>query len=286
MSKANSAAKKPLNVLAVNDLSGHSHTSLMAIIPIMTAMGISVTALPTAILSSNTEQDDFQLVDMTKYLPGFLIQWEKLKLSFDAVYSGFIGSDQQVEIVLEAIDKFKKSDPLIVVDPVMADDGELYSCFSKNIVKSMQRLIAKADIITPNLTEAALLLGENYPEKISLRTAQSWCRSLSEQGPDQVIITNVRVSGKAPRTSVICYDKGSDSFLKAVCSYLPVNYPGTGDIFTCVLTALLLKGEALFQAVDKAVRFVSTAMQLTLKQGTPANEGIRLEQAMKFLPRV
>ena len=277
--------KKQPGILAIHDLSGHSHTSLMAIVPIMTVMGIPVTALPTAVLSSNTEQEGFQLVELTKHLQGFLQQWTRLKLSFDAIYSGFLGSGQQMEIVLSAIKIFGKSKTLIVVDPVMGDDGKLYSCFNQGIIQSMRKLVAKADIITPNLTEAAFLLGEKYQDNISLKTAKNWCQRLSEQGPGQVIITNVPVAGKYPRTSVICYDKHTEMFHKAVCSYLPVNYPGTGDIFTCVLTALRLKGLELFIAIDKTVRFVSRAMQLTMQQGTPAVEGICLEQAIRFLPK-
>jgi len=285
MNKFTNTSDKPLNVLAVNDLSGHSHTSLMAIIPIMNAMGISVTALPTAILSSNTEQDGYKLVEMTHYLPGFLEQWSRLRLSFSAIYSGFLSSEQQVQIVLDAIDLFKQSDPLIVVDPVMADNGELYPCFDKSIVKAMQKLITRADIITPNLTEAAFLLDENYDDKVSLKTVKIWCKRLSAKGPDQVVITNVILEGKTKRSSVICYDKKTDAFHKASCSFLPVCYPGAGDIFTSVLISLLLKSEELFKAADKTVRFVSKAMQISMATDAPAQEGICLEKAIKFLPK-
>lgn len=273
-------------VLAIHDLSGHSHTSLMAIIPILHHYGIGITALPTAVLSSNTEQVGFRLVEMTRQMSGFLQQWSQLQLRFDAIYSGFLCCPQQVKTVLEATGIFKKANTLILVDPVMADDGELYSCFSTSIIASMRKLVRHADIITPNLTEAAFLLGEKYQEKITAGMAKQWCKRLSELGPRQVIITNVPVFGTTPRTSVICYDREKESFCRKVCSYLPVNYPGTGDIFACVLLALLLKGMELFQAVDKTVRFVSRAIELTLENNTPAREGICLERALKLLPKV
>lgn len=273
-------------VLAIHDLSGHSHTSLMAIIPVLNYYGIGVTALPTAILSSNTEQEGFQLVEMTSHLNRFLQHWSKLKLSFNAIYSGFLSSPQQVDTVLDAIQKFRETKTLILVDPVMGDDGKLYACYRKSIIASMNKLVKHADIITPNLTEAAFLLGEQYHEKTTSWVVRQWCKRLSEKGPRLVIITSVPVNGKTERTSVICYDKVTNSFHRAFCDFLPVKYPGSGDIFACVLLALLLKGVELSQAVSKTVSFVSRAMQLTLKQDTPAKEGICLELALKKLPRL
>lgn len=270
-------------ILAINDLSGHSQTSLMSVIPILNTMGIAVTALPTAILSSNTEQKGFQLVELTNYLNSFLSQWSGLKLKFNAIYSGFLSSEHQVEIVIKAIGMFKQKEQLIIVDPVMADDGELYSCFDSNIIESMQKLIAYADVITPNLTEAALLVGQPYQAELELRTVKAWCRKLAEQGPKQVVITSVPVKNDKAKTSVICYNKLSDRFDKITCAYLPVNYPGTGDIFTSVMTGYLLNGIELEQAIRKAVRFVSKAIGLTMQMKTPAKEGICLEQSIYLL---
>ncbi len=283
---ANQQLDSVRRVLAINDLSGHSHTSLMAVIPIMSRFGIAVTALPTAILSSNTEHGGFVLADMTPHLNSFISHWATMKLSFTAIYSGFLGSEQQVEIVLRAMETFGKKQTLVVVDPVMADNGKLYPCFNKSIIQSMQRLVAHADLITPNLTEAAFLLGEPFKQNLSFREAKTWCRRLAGLGPRMVLITNVALQKESGRTSVIAYDSWSDSFKRSVCSYLPVNYPGTGDIFTSVLTALLLNDTELFDAVSRTVRFVSKAMKITIQAGTPPNDGIALEQALAFLPRL
>lgn len=272
-------------ILVINDLAGHSHTSLMAIIPIMHSMGIPITALPTAILSSNTEHDGFQMVDMTKHLKAFLKHWSELKLSFAAIYSGFLYSEKQVELVVEAIKMFKKPETLIVVDPVMADDGELYPCYSKNIITSMQKLISHADIIAPNLTESAFLLNELYQPVIKLEVIQNWCKRLSEFGPRQVVITNVPDDSNPELTSVICYDKTRNCFHRSICRYYPVNYPGTGDIFTCTLTCLLLKGMDLYPAVDKTVKFLCEAIKFSMKNNAPVNEGICLEQVINLLPK-
>jgi pyridoxine kinase len=273
-------------VLAIHDLSGHSHTSLMAVIPVMSHQGISVTALPTAILSSNTEYSGFELADMTPHLDGFLNHWKRLKLSFTAIYSGFLCNELQVETVIKAIELFRKKQTLVVVDPVMGDNGSLYPCFGKSIIKSMQRLVSHADIITPNLTEAAFLLNEPYRKTISVQESRQWCRRLSELGPGQVLITNLQMASSKSRTSVVAFDRKDNRFHQSSCRYLPVNYPGTGDVFTSVLTSLLLNGTNLFPAVSKTVRFTCRAIKLTLESGTPPNDGICLEKALKFLPGI
>jgi len=278
----NTPAHNP-KVLAINDLAGYSHTSLMAVIPILNTLGIGVTALPTAVLSSNTEWEGFKLVDLNDRLQEFLLHWQSLDLRFDAIYSGFLSSEQQVETVLAAIGMFVKDSSLVVVDPVMADDGSLYPCFSPLIVDSMRRLITQADLITPNLTEAVLLLGEDYADTFTAGQVEQFCYALSGLGPQYVVITNVKTPDLPDKTSVYAFDRTSGQSYRATCDYLPVNYPGTGDIFTSVLCGLMLGGKSLFSAIDDAVKFVSKAMELTMKQALPQREGICLELALSFL---
>lgn len=271
-------------VLVIHDLSGHSHTSLMAVIPILQSLGIGVTVLPTAVLSSNTEQEGFELIELTERLESFLQHWRKLDLSFDAIYSGFLSSSRQVSLVLKAFQMFARTQPLHVVDPVMADNGELYPCFTQQIVSDMLNLVRRADIITPNLTEAALLLGEKYQTELSIRQVKNMCYKLSELGPGKVVITSYFKPGRQDQTAVVAYDKSSESFHLRSCCYLPVNYPGSGDIFTALLTALLLNGMEFFPAIDVTVQFISKAMRLTMQLGTPPKAGICLEQALHLLP--
>jgi pyridoxine kinase len=271
------------SVLAMHDLSGYSHTSLMAIIPIMSKLGISVCALPTAVLSSNTEHKGFQLVDLTEHLVSFLEHWSKLKLSFSAIYSGFLCSERQVEIVIRAIELFKQSGQIVVVDPVMADDGKLYSCFDRRIVTAMQELINYADVITPNLTEAAFLLNMEYDDEIGIRKVKDWCKMLSRLGPSYVVITGVSVLYDTSKTAVVCYDRTINRYYVVKCEYQPVNYPGRGDIFTSVLTANLINGLEFPKAVRKAVSFVSKATKITMEMNLPEQEGICLEHTIGLL---
>lgn len=273
-------------VLAINDLSGFSHTSLMAIIPVLNSLGISVCALPTAVLSSNTEHKGYQLIDCSTKLDSFLQHWSELKLSFGAIYSGFLSNEKQVDLVEQAIELFADKETLVIIDPVMGDDGKLYDCFDQSIIHSMQRLIKQANIITPNLTEASLLLGESYNPQLSLKQVKSMCIALAKQGPDNVVITSVPVIADISKTAVVCYNKTSDKFSTITCRYLPVNYPGTGDVFASVLTGLMLKGYCLTDAIRKTVAFVYRAIELTIAQKTPPQEGICLEKSLKLLSRL
>jgi pyridoxine kinase len=274
-------------ILAIHDLSGFSHTSLMAVIPILSGMGVSVCALPTAILSSNTEQPGYQFIDLTSHLSGFTSHWQKLQLNFQAIYSGFLGSPAMLEIVLQTIDGFRNKSPLVVVDPVMGDEGTLYSCFDQEMIVSMRQLVSQADVITPNLTEAAMLLDQKYKPEATSGTVKSWCRQLSAMGPRWVIITSVAAKphpvNQASRTAVVGYDARTDSFCRYSCTYLPVAYPGTGDIFSSVLTANLVNGISFCEAIRNSVRFVNKAIRITMAAGTPPAEGVQIQLALRYL---
>jgi len=214
-------------LLAITDLSGHSSTSLQAVISLAAALGVKVTALPTAVLSSNTEQPNFRIADLSDYLQDFLNQWKELNLKFDAILSGFLSSERQTSAVQQAISDFHSPQTLTVIDPVMADQGELYPCFEQNIVTSLRSLLRDADLITPNLTEAAFLLNLSYDSKPSLKQVKTWCRELAKLGPKKVVITDVPVLNKPKLTSVLAYDSANDVFHRTLCRYLTVNFPGT-----------------------------------------------------------
>jgi pyridoxine kinase len=165
----------------------------------------------------------------------------------------------------------------------MGDDGSLYPCFDTAIVDAMQKLVCQADLITPNLTEAALLLQQEYAPAVPVSTVKKWCKKLAAAGPRYVCITSVPVPGKPSHTSVIAFNRAEDKFHKFTCPYLPVNFPGTGDIFTSVLTAHLLNGLPFRQAAGRAVRFIYKAIVITAQAHTPPLEGIRLEKALRFV---
>ena len=270
-------------IAAIHDLSGIGRVSLTSVIPILSSMGIQVCPLPTAVLSSHTQYPDFYKVDLTEHLRPIIKHWQELKLDFDAVYSGYLASAAQVEIVEYLIDTFYKDGMMVVVDPVMGDNGSRYASLGMDLVKEMQRLIQKADVITPNLTEAALLLDEDYNENLNHEQIKQWLVRLSEKGPSTVIITSVPELPKNKKTSVIAYESPTQRFWKVSCHYLPANYPGTGDSFTSALTGSLLQGDSLPIALDRAVQFISYGVRATFGHNYDTREGIMLERILKTL---
>ena len=241
--------------MAIHDISGIGRVSLMVVIPILSTMGIQVTPLPTAVLSAHTEFDDFCMLDLTNQMRSFVNHWKKLNLSFEAIYSGFLGSSLQVDIVIDIINSFKNDSQLIVVDPVLGDNGVAYKSISHDLIMKMRELIHYADVITPNLTEAFLLLDEPYQENVNEEKAKELVSRLALMGPKRVIVTSIHQMDENLRTSVVAYNSLDNRFWKVACNYIPAHYPGTGDIFASVICGSLLQGDSLPMALDRAVQF-------------------------------
>lgn len=274
-------------VAAIHDLAGYGHTSLMVVIPIFSTLGIQVCPLPTAVLSTGTTGfADFKFADLTEQMSVFLEHWKSLGLTFDAVYSGFLGSERQVEIVADCMAACRAPGALAVVDPVMGDNGEMEPTMNERMVQAMRWLAAKATLITPNLTEAALLLGEPYPtigaKGIPKGMLRDWLLRLTEAGPEIAVITSVP-EGNGRQTSVIAYQKSQRHFWRVVCDYIPAVYPGTGDTFTSVLTGSMMQGDSLPLAMDRAVQFVTLGIRAAFGHSAPPREGIFLERVLSSL---
>ncbi len=285
-----SALHNPVTrVAAVHDLSSFGRTSLTVVIPIFSAMGIQVCPLPTAVLSTSTSGfENFRFVDLTDAMRSFLDHWVELGLDFTAIYSGFLGSPDQVNLVIRCIDHCLKPGGIVVVDPVLGDNGELEPTMDMAMVGHMRNLVAKADCITPNLTEAALLLDEPYPAQstdkgMDLGVCKSWLRRLSDLGPEIVVITSVPTGDGRNTSAVLAYQRSENRFWKVDCEYIPAHFPGTGDTFTSVLTGSLLRGDSLPLAMDRAVQFVTLGIRATFGHRLPYREGILLERVLRTL---
>lgn len=271
--------KTPPLVAALHDMSSFGRCALSVITPVLSSLGTQVCAVPTALLSTHTGGfDDFCFEDTTDFLSSALEHFKKLDLKFDAVYSGFLGNNRQIDIVGDYLSSFPNA--LHLVDPVMGDDGKVYKTYTKEMCLSMQRLARKAHIITPNLTEAAILLGENYRENISECEINSWVKSLSQNGNSSVIITGIMREGLIHN---YCFDRNSGKFFSVNSQIIGANYPGTGDIFASVMLGELLKGICLKDAVTKASSFVSRCINVTFKANTPQRNGILLESVINEL---
>ena len=286
-----------MRIAAIHDLSGIGRTSLCVAIPVFSAMGIQACPLPTAVLSSQTGGvDDFCFVDLTGPMRDFLAHWKRLELKFDAVYSGFLGSPAQAEIVADCIASCLALGGLAVVDPVLGDNGKLDPTMTPEMVESLRWLVGKADCITPNFTEAALLLGEPMPAGALQTPGQgarlhadpdeikTWLRRLAQMGPKYSVITSVPLCSRhQDGSAVMAYDRVQDRFWKVDCEYIPAFYPGTGDTFTSVLTACLLQGDSLPLAMDRSVQFVSLGIRATFGHDLPMRDGILLERVLGCL---
>lgn len=269
-------------VAAVHDLSCVGRCSLTVIMPVLSCMGIQVCPLPTAVLSTHLGGfADVAFCDFTDHMPKFFAQWQKENIDFDCIYTGFLASETQIDVVSGFIDEFSHKKPLVLVDPVMGDHGKLYSVYTPAMQEQMKKLIQKADVITPNYTEASFLLGEPYCEQIDdVVQLRRWLVRLAEFGPSRVVITGVQTDGAIMN---IGYERESDSFCEVANDFIPVRYPGTGDIFASVLAGALLRENCLPQAMRQAVDFVSLCIQTTFRAQTPVREGVLLEAALPQL---
>ena len=271
-------------VAAVHDISGVGRSSLKAIIPVLSTMGIEVNPLPTAVLSSDTNGTaPYSFVDLTDTMEEYIRCWKAIGMRFDCIYTGFLGSPAQVQIVEAFLSDFGREDTMTVVDPVMADDGTIYRSVSPEMVGEMKRLVTHAQVITPNFTEAALLLGEPYREQLEPAQLREWLQRLAELGPEVVVITSVPEQGEPKRTSVAALDRLHDKAWKIGCRYIPAAYPGTGDIFTSVVTGSLMQGDSIPVALDRAVQFVHQCILSSYGYSYPEREGVLLERELGLL---
>lgn len=276
-------ANKVKKVAAVHDLSGVGRVSLTVVIPILSSMGFQACPLPTAVLSNHTQYPNFSFLDLTDEMPKIIKEWERLGVEFDAIYTGYLGSPRQARIVSGFINDFRRADSLVVVDPVLGDNGRLYTTFDETMVKEMQHLITEADVITPNLTELFYMLDLPYKEENSDEELKHYLRCLSDKGPQIVIVTSVPVLAEPHKTSVYAYNRVGNRYWKITCPYLPAHYPGTGDTFTSVITGSLLQGDSLPIALDRATQFILQGIRATFGYEYDNRDGILLEKVLHNL---
>lgn len=261
-------------VAAIQDMSGIGRCSLTVIIPLLSVMGVQVCPVPTAVLSAHTGYGEFVMHDLTDFMKSALEHYKKLGVRFDCVYSGFLASSEQIDHCLEFFKAFPKA--LKVVDPVMGDDGKAYATYTEELCARMSELVAVADLITPNLTEASILLGEDYPENpISEATAKDWLVRLSQKGAKKVVITSVKLKDEGMAT--VGYDSSENGFWKLNNVLVPAQYSGTGDMFTSVLIGGLLKGETLPAAMNRATEYTEHMVIKTYQNKNPWRDGLMFE---------
>jgi len=256
---------------AFHDLCCYAKSSLTVVIPTLEVLGVEVCPLPTALLSTQTDGfERYHFEENTASLEKILKHWEYLELGFDAIYTGFLGSHEQVELVMHFIERQReKHRSLVVIDPVLGDGGKPYAPIDDKLIHEMRTLVREADLITPNTTEAALLLDRPMQKDFSKEEILSWAKELSERTGSSVTITSVPIGNE--HAVAYCH--------KEVCSLvfyenLAASYPGCGDLFASMMTGFLVNKVPFPIAVEKSVEYSSLAIDRTLKAGYERRHGI------------
>lgn len=270
-------------VAAIHDISGFGKCSLTVALPIISAAGIETSVMPTAVLSTHTGGfTGFTYRDLTEDLPPFAAHWKSLGLQFDALYSGFLGSFEQIDIVEDIFRQFRTEDNLIMVDPVMADNGELYSIYTSEMAKGMARLCKSADLIVPNLTEAAFLLEREYQEgPYEKQEIEELLKALAALGPKKVVLTGVWFDES--QLGSAGYDSTTGEISYAFSERIEGSYHGTGDVYGSALLAGLLNGLGLQKSMQLAVDFTCGAIRRTKAAGTDIRFGVNFEMEIPTL---
>ena len=269
-------------VAAIHDISGFGRCSLTVALPILSACGIHTACLPTALLSTHTGGlEGWSFLDLAGEMDKFTRHWAGLGLRFDGIYSGYLGGAAQVERLENFLERFGGDEVLTLIDPAMADGGRLYSSLTPELAARMTTLCSRAHIITPNLTEAAMMLGERYHAgPYSEGYIERLLHGLLSLGPRQVVLTGVCFDETALGAACIDHDgKISYTFTKK----LPGTYHGTGDVFASVLCGALLRDWPLPRAIELAVRYTHAAIERTHEAGTDTRFGVNFEMGLADL---
>ena len=271
-------------VLAIHDLSCVGRCSLTVALPVLSAAGLHVSVLPTALLSTHTgEFTGYTNLDLTQEMAKIYAHFQTLPLRFDGLYSGFLGSWEQLALVEDVFAHYRRADTLLLVDPVMADHGNLYATYTETLARDMGRLCRQADVIVPNLTEAAILLEASYREQPSFPQVEAMLRALHKRyGCRQAVITGILRDGLL---GAAAYDAQRDCVFFHGQPPMEHVFYGTGDVLASALLAGLMRGRSLSQATTLAVDFTYQSMLHTLDNGLPLRYGVAFEQALPMLVR-
>ena len=284
-------------IAVLNDLSGMGKCSLTAAIPVISVMGIQACPLPTAVLSAQTGFPSYYCDDYTDRMDAIMEEWKKMDFYPDGIYTGFLADARQADKAVEFIEQFAKEDTKILIDPVMGDNGEEYPIYTEALCEKMRFLVRRATVITPNLTEALLLLyGAQrahvlwkelslMDEERLLRFTESTGKELSKEFDTEVVITGIDLPAKENHQEIGNLICAGDSVQWVTAQKVGGSYSGTGDLFASVLSAGMVKGTDTVESVRKAVNFLAKGIRDAVEEETDRNEGICFEKYLYELAR-
>ena len=268
-------------IVTVQDISAVGKCSLTVALPIISACGVECAVMPTAVLSTHTQFTGFTFHDLTCEMNPIATHWKKEGITFDAIYTGYLGSFEQIEEVENLFTLFGNETCKRIVDPAMADNGKLYYGFTPEFAKRMGQLCGKADLILPNLTEASFMLDIPYTETYDENYIKDVLKKLAALGCKVAMLTGV--SFEEGKIGAMAYDSEKDEFFSYYGEKLPTSFHGTGDIFSSAVVGAISRGKTLTEAMKIAVDYTAECIRLTLAEENHNTYGVNFEQALPGL---
>ena len=268
-------------IALINDVTGFGRCSIAVMAPIVSAMKIQAVTVPTAVLSAHTQFPEYYFDDYTSKMRDYIQTYKDLNLSFDAIASGFLGSEEQVDIVIDFFKTFKKNGSFTLVDPVMGDYGKLYETYTPTLCEKMKALVHYADILTPNLTELCTLTDVEYrTEGFTDAELGEMCRKLTEQGPEHIVVTGIPYNSKQIMNYV--YSKGEEPRIVMV-DRIGGDRSGTGDVISSIIAGMYMNGHDFYESVKKAAEFVTKCIRYCEDNNVPTHWGLCFEMYLRDL---
>lgn len=269
-------------IVTIQDISCVGKCSLTVALPVISACGVEAAVIPTAVLSTHTGFESFTFRDLTDEIYPITAVLKKEGITFDAIYTGYLGSPMQLQLMEKLFEVFRTESNLIFVDPVLGDHGELYPGFTQEFADKMAGLCAKADVIVPNLTEACFMLKEEYVESgYSEEYIRSILKRLAATGCKNVVLTGV--SFEEGKLGVMSYNSDSDTYFSYFTEKAELSFPGTGDVFSSACVGALMRGLSLERALKVAVNFTLEAIKASIKDPDHRWYSVNFEEALPFL---
>ena len=271
-------------ILTIQDISCFGKCSLTVALPILSAMGIETVILPTAVLSTHTLFRGFTCKDLSDQLVPITSHWKEEGITFDAIYTGYLGTEEEIDTVIGIIETFRNENTLVIVDPAMGDNGRLYAAFDEHYARKNADLCAVADIADPNITEAAFLTGLPYRETYTEEYIRELLLALAGTGTKMPIVTGVSLG--EGKTGAMGYDAGKKEFFHYQNDRVPAAYHGTGDIFSSVLAGAFVRGKDRTEALKAAADYTALTIAETLKNPGNLWYGVDFEKTIPALVRM
>ena len=275
--------KIPPKLAIINDISGYGHCSLTVALPVVSAMSVQGCPVPTSYFSNHMGYPVYFSKDLTEYLPEYFSKWKELEIAFDGIYCGFLSSVKQIAVIRDFIRKQKAKNPSckVIVDPVMGDHGKIYRSVTETFCEEMKQMIAEADMITPNVTEACILTGKSFSEEMEEKEYRDMAFRLQDMGSEKIVITGIRKGNSV--LNLICESKDSCEIIQNEIA--GESRPGTGDLFSSIIAADAVKDKDFKESVKRAADFVAMCTKVSHDLNMPIQDGVCFENFLNTLTK-